>query len=187
MGDPRVDHAPGRPRRRGARVYRGVSGSSTKVRLLRGSTARPRDSSAPCLAQRRLTRRQPGKTGCRGVAGSSCGAPQEARFGGAPRNTSINARAAPAGPPGRVVDARIAHRAPSGQISPKNEKTSGTPAKTRAARLARRGNPNPRLSPPTDLRRKKMPCVCPKKDPDDSVLTCPFVNFVLITLLAYTS
>jgi hypothetical protein len=61
MGDPRVDDAPGRPRRRGARVYRGVSGSSTKVRLLRGSTARPRDSSAPCLAQRRLTRRGAGR------------------------------------------------------------------------------------------------------------------------------
>jgi len=92
------------------------------------------------------------ETGCRGVAGSSCGAPQEAHFGGAPRYTSINARAAPAGPPGRVVDARIAHRAPNGQTSPKNEKISGTPAKTCAARLARRGNPNPRLSPPTDLR-----------------------------------
>ena len=32
-------------------------------------------------------------TGCREAAGSSCGAPQEARFGGAPRNTSIHARA----------------------------------------------------------------------------------------------
>ena len=68
-------------------------------------------------AERADGTRQPGKTGCRGVAGSSCGAPQEARFGGAPRDSSKNARAAPSGPPGRVVDARIAHRAPNGQIS----------------------------------------------------------------------
>jgi len=122
MGDPRVDDAPGRARRRGARVDRGVSGSSTKARLLRCSTARPRDSSAPRLARLPSRESTLSVTGCRGVAGSSCGAPQEAHFGGAPRYTSINARAAPAGPPGRVVDARIAHRAPNGQISTKNEK-----------------------------------------------------------------
>jgi hypothetical protein len=153
MGDPRVDDVPGRARRRGARVYRGVSGSSTKARLLWCSTARPRDSSAPRLARLPSRESTLSETGCRGVAGSSCGGPQEAHFGGAPRDISINARAAPAGPPGCVVDAGIAHRAPNGQISPKNENISGTPAKTRAARLARRGNPNSRLSPPTDLGR----------------------------------
>jgi hypothetical protein len=52
MSDPRDDDAPGRDRRRVARVYRGVAGSSTKVRLLRGSTARPRGSFAPRLALR---------------------------------------------------------------------------------------------------------------------------------------
>jgi len=39
-----------------------------------------------------------GTTGCSTAGGSSCGAPLEARFGGAPRDTSIKARAAPAGP-----------------------------------------------------------------------------------------
>ena len=62
-------------------------------------------------------RRQPSNTWCKGAAGSSCGAPLEARFGGAPRDTSTNVRVAPAGPIGRVVDARIAHRAPNGQTS----------------------------------------------------------------------
>ena len=49
MGDPRVDDAPGRDRRHGARVHRGGPGSSTEARLLRGSTARPACSTAPVL------------------------------------------------------------------------------------------------------------------------------------------
>jgi hypothetical protein len=61
--------------------------------------------------------RQPGKTLCKGAAGSSCGAPLKARFGGAPRDSSVNVRTVPALPPGLVVDARIAHPAPNGQRS----------------------------------------------------------------------
>jgi len=58
-----------------------------------------------------------GTTGCSTAGGSSCRTPLGARFGGAPRDTYVNTRAAPAGPPGRVVDARIAHCAPKGQRS----------------------------------------------------------------------
>jgi len=87
------------------------------------ATPRPRDPATPSCQEPAAARESTlSETGCRGVAGSSCGAPQEAHFGGAPRYTSIHARAAPAGPPGRVVDARIAHRAPNGQTSPKNKK-----------------------------------------------------------------
>jgi len=53
MGDSRVDDAPGRPRRRGARVDICVSGSSTKARPQRCSTARPASCGAPRRAQRR--------------------------------------------------------------------------------------------------------------------------------------
>jgi len=51
MGDPRVDDAPDGPRRRDAHVGRGVPGSSTKARLQRCSTARPRGSFAPRIAR----------------------------------------------------------------------------------------------------------------------------------------
>jgi len=51
MGDPRVDDEPGRQRWHGAHVDRGVSGSSTKARLQRCSTARPRGSFAQRLAR----------------------------------------------------------------------------------------------------------------------------------------
>jgi hypothetical protein len=96
---------------------------SSKIEGLLTHESRPGRISAGAAARSdfrfslNVDRRQPGKTGCRGSSGSSCGAPQEARFCRAPRDTSINARGALAGPPGRVVDARIAHCAPNGQIS----------------------------------------------------------------------
>jgi len=55
MDDPRVDDEPGRPRWHGAHVDRGVSGSSTKARLQRCSTARP--PAAPLHDCRRWARR----------------------------------------------------------------------------------------------------------------------------------